>query len=39
MIQIDTVESPLGPLAVGERAARICLLHFGGDGDYVETAL
>ncbi|HEY2431860.1 MAG TPA: methylated-DNA--[protein]-cysteine S-methyltransferase [Vicinamibacterales bacterium] len=39
MIQIDSVDSPLGPLAVGERAARLCLLHFGGDGDHVESVL
>ncbi len=39
MIQIDTVESPIGPLAVAERAERLCLLHFGGDDDYVERTI
>jgi methylated-DNA-[protein]-cysteine S-methyltransferase len=31
MIQIDTIESPIGPLTAGERAGRLCLLHFGSD--------
>lgn len=39
MIQIDTIESPIGPLTVGERAARLCLLHFGGDAASIETTL
>jgi methylated-DNA-[protein]-cysteine S-methyltransferase len=39
MIQVDIVDSPVGRLAIAERAARLCLLHFGGDGDYVEQAL
>lgn len=37
MIAIDLVESPLGPLAVAERAGRVCLLHFGGDGPEVDA--
>jgi methylated-DNA-[protein]-cysteine S-methyltransferase len=39
MIQIDVVESPIGPLTVADRAARICLLHFGGDGPDIDTIL
>jgi len=37
MIAIDVVESPIGPLAVAERAGRVCLLHFGGDGPEVDV--
>ena len=37
MIAIDVVESPIGPLAVAERAGRACLLHFGGDGPNVDA--
>ena len=37
MIAIDVVESPIGPLAVAERAGRFCLLHFGGDGPEVDV--
>ena len=39
MIQIDTTESPIGPLTFGERAGRLCLLYFGGQDEYVERAL
>jgi methylated-DNA-[protein]-cysteine S-methyltransferase len=31
MILIQTIESPIGPLAAAERAGRVCLLHFGPD--------
>jgi len=37
MIAIHVVESPVGPLAVAERAGRICLVHFGGDGPAVDA--
>ena len=33
MVVIDVIESPVGPLTVAERGTRMCLLHFGGDGD------
>lgn len=36
MIQIDTIDSPIGPLTVGERAARLCLLHFGPDAASID---
>ena len=36
MIRIDTLDSPIGPLTVAERAGRICLLHFGEDGAAVD---
>ncbi len=36
MIQIQTLESPIGPLTVAERAGRVCLLHFGGDGPAID---
>ena len=39
MIQIDTIESPIGALTVAERAARVCLLHFGGDGPAIDKTL
>ena len=39
MIQVDTIESPIGPLTAGERGARVCLLHFGADRTAVEAAL
>ena len=39
MIQIDTIESPIGPLTIAERAARVCLLHFGGDGPRIDETL
>jgi methylated-DNA-[protein]-cysteine S-methyltransferase len=38
MIQIDTIESPIGPLTAGDRAGRLCLLHFGpADGGLDRT--
>ena len=37
MIQLDTIDSPIGPLTVGERAERLCLLHFGGDGAAIDA--
>ena len=39
MIQIDVVQSPIGPLTLGARAERICLLHFGGDGPAIDATL
>jgi len=36
MIQIHTVESPIGPLTAAERAGRVCLLHFGADGPEID---
>lgn len=39
MIQIDVVESPIGPLTIAERAARVCLLHFGADGPAIDRTL
>ena len=36
MILVHTFESPIGPLTVAERAARVCLLHFGADGDAID---
>jgi methylated-DNA-[protein]-cysteine S-methyltransferase len=39
MIQVDAIESPIGPLTIGERAGRVCLLHFGADASAVEATL
>jgi len=39
MIQIDSVESPIGPLTIAERGARLCLLHFGADGASIDATL
>ena len=39
MLLIDCVDSPIGPLTVAERAARLCLVHFGGDGASIDEAL
>jgi methylated-DNA-[protein]-cysteine S-methyltransferase len=39
MIRIDIVATPIGPLTVAERAERLCLLHFGDGGAYVEKTL
>jgi methylated-DNA-[protein]-cysteine S-methyltransferase len=39
MILVDVIESPIGPLTAGERAGRICLLHFGPPDDDVERML
>jgi methylated-DNA-[protein]-cysteine S-methyltransferase len=36
MIQIDTIESPVGPLTVAERGTRVCLLHFGDDQPAID---
>lgn len=36
MIQIQTVESPIGPLTAAERGGRVCLLHFGADGPEID---
>ena len=36
MIQIETIDSPIGPLTTAERAGRVCLLHFGADGPGID---
>jgi len=36
MIQIQTLESPIGPLTTADRGGRVCLLHFGADGPVVD---
>jgi methylated-DNA-[protein]-cysteine S-methyltransferase len=36
MILIDTIDSPIGPLTAAERAGRVCLLHFGPDGEAID---
>lgn len=39
MIQIDSIASAIGPLTVAERAARVCLLHFGADNPSIDEIL
>jgi methylated-DNA-[protein]-cysteine S-methyltransferase len=39
MVLIDTLDSPIGPLTVGDRGGRVCLLHFGGDGEAIDGTL
>ena len=36
MVLVHTLESPIGPLTIAERGARVCLLHFGADDETVE---
>jgi len=36
---VHTFESPIGPLTAGERAGRVCLLHFGADGPDIDPVL
>jgi len=36
MIQIETIDSPIGPLTLAERAGRVCMLHFGSDGPSID---
>jgi methylated-DNA-[protein]-cysteine S-methyltransferase len=36
MIRIHTFDSPIGPLTTAERAGRVCLLHFGADGEEID---
>jgi methylated-DNA-[protein]-cysteine S-methyltransferase len=36
MIQIETLDSPIGPLTCAERAGRVCLLQFGADGPEID---
>ena len=38
MIRVQTFESPIGPLTLAERAGRVCLLHFGPDGDAIDAS-
>jgi methylated-DNA-[protein]-cysteine S-methyltransferase len=39
VVVVHTLESPIGPLTAGERAGRVCLLHFGADGPDVDASL
>lgn len=39
MIAIDAVESPIGPLTLGDRAERLCMLHFAADGPRIDDVL
>jgi methylated-DNA-[protein]-cysteine S-methyltransferase len=39
MILIETLDSPIGPLTIAERARRVCLLHFGADGPPTDESL
>jgi methylated-DNA-[protein]-cysteine S-methyltransferase len=39
VVVVDTFESPIGPLTAGERAGRVCLLHFGADGPEIDPLL
>lgn len=39
MIQVDVVDSPIGPLTVADRAARLCLLHFGAEATLADDTL
>ncbi len=39
MIQLTTIDSPIGGLTVAARGARVCLLHFGADGPAPRTML
>ena len=36
MILVQTLDSPIGPLTVAERAGRVCLLHFGADDAAID---
>jgi methylated-DNA-[protein]-cysteine S-methyltransferase len=36
VITVQTIDSPIGPLTVAERAGRVCLLHFGTDGADID---
>ena len=36
MILVQTIESPIGPLTLAERGARVCLLHFGADEPAID---
>jgi methylated-DNA-[protein]-cysteine S-methyltransferase len=39
VVVIDTMESPIGPLTAGERAGRVCLLHFGPDSAEIDPVI
>lgn len=39
MIGIATLASPIGPLTIAARRERVCLLHFGEEGNVVRSAL
>jgi methylated-DNA-[protein]-cysteine S-methyltransferase len=39
MIGLATIPSPVGPLTIAARDARVCLLHFGADEDAVRRTL
>lgn len=36
MILVQTIDSPIGPLTLAERGARVCLLHFGADDATID---
>ena len=36
MIQVQTLESPIGPLTTAGRGGRVCLLHFGPDEPAID---
>ena len=39
MILVQTLDSPIGPLTVAERAGRVCMLHFGADNPAIDRNL
>ena len=39
VVQLTTLESPIGPLSVAARGSRVCLVHFGKPSAYVRTSL
>jgi methylated-DNA-[protein]-cysteine S-methyltransferase len=39
MIEVGQVDSPIGPLTLAVRGARLCLLHFGADEEGAVAAL
>jgi methylated-DNA-[protein]-cysteine S-methyltransferase len=39
VITLSTVDSPIGPLTIAVRGARLCVLHFGADQASVRASL
>jgi methylated-DNA-[protein]-cysteine S-methyltransferase len=39
MIQLTTMDSPIGSLTIAARGGRVCLLHFGADGPDARAIL
>ena len=39
MLELTTIDSPLGALTIAARGERVCLLHFGGDGTVPRAML